>query len=211
MPFTDRFHAGKLLAEKLMKYKDKKEVIVLAIPRGGLQIGYEVAKALNAPLDIVLTKKIPFPHQPEVAIGAVGHGGEVTLNTPLIKEHKIPETYIQEQIKLLQRALQEKYKKYKGTEKPIPLKGKTVIIADDGIAMGSTMIAAIHTVRKKQPAKIIAAFPVGSPEAVKKVGYEADHTICLEIPAMFFSIGGYYDSFPQVEDKEAIKLLKKAK
>jgi len=208
MHFKDRFQAGKQLGEKLMKYKGR-DVIILAIPRGGLQIGFEVAKALQAPLDIVLTKKIPFPNQPEVAIGAVGRG-EVTLNKDIIQQHKIPTTYINEQVKILKKALNDKYKKYRGDQKPVSLKDKTVIIVDDGIAMGSTMIAAIHTVKKLNPKKIIAAFPVGSTDGVKKIGYEANETICLEVPAMFFAIGNFYDDFSQVEDKEAIKLLKEA-
>ena len=210
MPFTDRFQAGKLLAEKLLKYKNKPDVIILAIPRGALQIGYEVAKALNCPLDIVLTKKIPFPDQPEYAIGAVGYGGEVILNRQVILQNQIPDKYIKEQTEKIKNALQSKYKKYRGTKPQLNLKNKTVIIVDDGIATGHTMVAAIQTLRKQNPKKIIAAFPVGPHEGVINIEREADECVCLKTPDMFFAIGQFYDEFTQVEDKEAIELLKKA-
>jgi len=205
MPFKDRQQAGKLLAKKLQKYKGK-DTIILAIPRGGLVIGFELAKALNAPLDILVTKKIGYPGDPEYAIGAVGPN-----NKFIVTESKgIEKSYIDEQVKKITAAIHEKYKKYKGKVEIPQLKGKTVIIADDGIATGSTMVISIEIVKQQKPKKVVIAIPVGPPETIDKLNKQVDEVICLEQPEVFFAIGEFYEYFPQVEDEEAIKYLKEA-
>jgi len=204
MPFKDRQQAGKLLAKKLQKYKGK-DTIILAIPRGGLVIGFELAKALNAPLDILVTKKIGYPGDPEYAIGAVGPN-----NKFIVTEKSIEKSYIDEQVKKITAAIHEKYKKYKGKVEIPQLKGKTVIIADDGIATGSTMVISIEIVKQQKPKKVVIAIPVGPPETIDKLNRQVDEVICLEQPEVFFAIGEFYEYFPQVEDEEAIKYLKEA-
>ncbi len=209
MIFQDRFEAGKLLARKLAAYKTKKDTVLLAIPRGALQLGSVLAKELQLPLDIVLTKKIPAPDNPEAAIGAVSLRGEL-LDESLIRLEGISAEYLASQITELRRKLKERAVLYRGKQKPLSLRGKTVIIVDDGVAMGSTMLAAIAFVRQERPKKIIVAIPVGSAEAVAKLKQKADEVICLHTPEFFYAIGAFYREFPQVEDEEAIELLRKA-
>ena len=209
MILQDRFEAGKLLARKLAVYKNRKGTILLAIPRGALQLGSVLAKELQLPLDIVLTKKIPAPGNPEAAIGAVSLHGEI-IEEDLIHLEGISAEYLSSQVKELRRKLQERAAMYRGKRKPLSLKGKTIIIVDDGVAMGSTMLAAIAVVREERPKKIIVAIPVGSAEAVAKLKEKADAVICLHMPEFFYAIGQFYRQFPQVEDEEAIELLRKA-
>lgn len=207
--FQDRFTAGRLLAKKLAAYKNKKDALILAIPRGALQIGYALAQELHVPLDIVLTKKIPYPGNEELAIGAVGVQS-IIVDEELVSREGISQDYIARQVKELRKKLQERYVHYVGKRKQLSLQGKTVILIDDGVAMGSTMLAAIAVVRKEKPKKIIVAVPVGPVEALAKLRAKADEVICLHIPEFFPAIGAFYQEFPQVEDEEAIALLRKA-
>ncbi len=206
--FKDRHDAGKQLAEKLMKYKDK-DTIVLAIPRGGLEVGYEIAKSLGLKLDVLITKKIPYPGEPEYAIGAVGLG-EIELNEDVVLRDKISKSYINEQVKQLEKTIKEKSAAYHKEVAALDLRNKTIIIVDDGIATGYTMIAAIHLLRKKGAKRIIVAVPVAPPDAVKRISLEADAVVCLLAPGTFFAIGEFYESFEQVEDAQAIRYLKEA-
>jgi predicted phosphoribosyltransferase len=205
--FRDRHDAGKTLADALGGYMGKKNTIILAIPRGALQIGEVLHEKLGLPLDIIITKKIPHPLNEEYAIGAVGPEGEYFINAGAAAEVR-PE-YIEIQRGKLAAAVEERYIRYRG-ERPKPaLKGKTVILIDDGIATGSTMLAAIHVIRKQKPKKIVVAVPVGPPDGVARIAAEADETICLEKPEAFFAIGSFYEDFRQVEDEEAITILKR--
>ncbi len=206
MLFKNRFDAAEQLAEKLRKYKGQKKVMILAIPRGALQIGNILAKRLKLPLDIVLTKKIGHPYSPEMAIGAVSLEGEII--DPQFRD--VSPEYIKNEIKELREKIKERSRRYRG-KKPFPaLKDKTVILVDDGAAMGHTMSAAIDLVKKENPKKIIVAIPVGSAEAVAMLKRKADQVICLSIPGSFMAIGQFYQQFEQVEDEEAIRLLKEA-
>ena len=209
MPFKDRTQAGKLLAKKLQKYKDK-DIIILAIPRGGLAIGYELAKALQAPLDILVTKKIGYPGDPEYAIGAVGPNNTVIVNEDVMKGEAISQKYIDEQVKEITAAINEKYRRYKGKVAVPKVKNKIVIIADDGVATGSTIRVSIQLIKKQNPKKIVVAIPVGPPDTITMLSKEVDEVICLEQPEAFFAIGAFYAEFPQVSDKEAIQYLKEA-
>ncbi|MFN7991781.1 MAG: phosphoribosyltransferase family protein [Candidatus Micrarchaeia archaeon] len=202
--FKDRFEAGEQLAEALSAYKDDPDAIVLAIPRGALQIGKVLHERLGLPLDIIVTKKIPHPSSEEYAIGAVGPDGEFFVN-----EHADASPgYIEGERMRLESLVEEKYRRYRGDRPKPALKGRTVIIVDDGIATGSTLIAAIHVVRKQKAGKIVVAVPVGAPDSVDKVAREADVMICLMRPGFFFAIGQFYENFVQVEDEEAIGILK---
>ncbi len=204
--FKNRYDAAEQLTEKLQKYKDRKDAIILAIPRGALQIGAVLAERLKLPLDIVLVKKIGHPYNPELAIGAVSLK-EYVVN-PEFRE--VSKGYIQSEVKELRHKLQKLAQQYRG-EKAFPnLKNRIVILVDDGIAMGYTMGAAIDLVRKEKPKKVIVAIPVGSPEAVSRLQRKADEVICLDVPEFFMAIGQFYQQFEQVDDDEAIRLLKEA-
>ena len=205
--FKDRFEAGSLLADELKEFRGKKGVLVLAIPRGGLQTGYQISKKLDIPLDIVITKKIGYPGEPEYAIGSVGPKGEVYLTEA---GSDIPQDYIRHEAEELKKAIQERYRKYRG-DRPLPdLKNKIVILVDDGLATGSTMMAAVEYLKGDSPAKIIVAVPVAPQETIDKFRKIVDKVICLQIPEFFLAVGAFYEDFPQVEDDEAIRLLKEA-
>ena len=205
--FKDRFEAATLLVKALEKYKNKKDTIILAIPRGALQIGQILHEELCLPLDIIVTKKISHPMSEEFAIGAVGPGGEYFVDRSASAE--VSDSYIEAQRRRLEILVEEKYKHYRGDRVKPKLRGKLVIIVDDGIATGSTILAAIHVIKKQKPAKIVVAVPVGPVDSVKRIGAEVDEIVCLLQPEVFFAIGAFYHSFPQVEDEEAISILKK--
>jgi putative phosphoribosyl transferase len=208
--FRDRHDAAQQLAKALSDYKNRKDAIILAIPRGALQIGEVLHEKLGLPLDIIITKKIPHPMNDEFAIGAVASGGIHFLNSPSSIE--VPMGYVERKISEISRAIDERYKRYRG-EKALPprLEGKTVIIVDDGIATGSTMRIAIKVIRMQKPERIVVAVPVGPPDTIAMLRAEADEVVCLETPEAFFAIGQFYESFPQVEDAEAIAILKKCR
>lgn len=205
MMFRDRIDAANQLVEKLEKYKGQKAAIILAVPRGALEIGKVLAKKLKLPLDIALTKKLGAPGNPEYAIGAVSLTGEVLEDTM-----GIPENELQYEIKRLREELKKKYEMYHGKKKPPVLKGKTVIIVDDGVATGRTLLATIEMIKKEKPKKLVVAVPVGPPDSIKMLKEHVDEVVCLKTPSPFFAIGMFYRQFDQVEDKEAIKLLKEA-
>ncbi len=202
--FKDRYDAGEQLAKALGAYAGRDDVVILAIPRGALQIGKVLHERLKAPLDIIVTKKIPHPMSEEFAIGAVGPGGEFFIN-PMSDASPL---YIEEQRKRLAAAVEEKYERYRGKTPRPALRGKTVVIVDDGIATGSTMLAAIHVIRKQKPKRIVVAVPVGPTDTVALIAKEADEMVCLLRPEYFFAIGQFYERFDQVEDDEAIRILK---
>ena len=208
MLFKDRYLAGKLLAQKLQPYKNHPDAIILAIPRGGLETGFSLAKELNLPLDIVLTKKIGFPGNPEYAIGAVSLNSKVIVKT-LISTGQVSQSYVDEEIKKIRALLQERYKQYLGDKPSLDLKNKIVIITDDGAATGQTLLAAIELIRKEKAKKIIVAVPVGHPDTVEELRKKAE-VVCLESPADFFAVGQFYQHFEQVSDEQAIRLLREA-
>ena len=201
--FKDRKEAGELLAKKLTKYKNQKDAIVLGIPRGGVVVAYEVAKALHLPLDVIVIKKLPYPGEPELGIGAVGLT-DYALVPDLMG---VPQSYINEQIKILQKEVQERYAVLRGRKQLYDVKGKTVIVIDDGIAMGGTMTAAVSILRKRKAKIIILAVPVAPPDAIKRLEQIADEVVCVEVRADFFGIGQFYEDFKQYTDAEVKKFL----
>lgn len=199
--FRDRKEAGFLLAEKLIHYRNTNSVI-LAVPRGGVPIGYEIARKLQLPLDIVLSKKIGHPFNKEFAIGAI------SLDATIVDEHPdVPNEYIEQEIIRLQKSLKEKYTLYRGHLSPISVEGKTVILVDDGIATGNTLLACIAMLRKKKPSKIVVAVPVLPYETIKIFEKNTDEFIYLMAPEYFRGVGGFYEEFQQVEDEEVIQML----
>ncbi|MFV5699890.1 phosphoribosyltransferase [Flavobacterium sp. ZT3R17] len=197
----DRIEAGLLLAEKLKTYQNSNSII-LAVPRGGVPIGHEIAKKLHLPLDIVLSKKIGHPYNKEFAIGAV------SLDSMIIDEHPgVSNVYIDEEITRLRKLLKEKYQLYMGNREPMDIKGKNVILVDDGIATGNTLLASIKMLRKQKPAKIIVAVPVLPYGTVAMFERNTDEFIYLIASKSFRGVGGFYEEFDQVEDEEVVKIL----
>lgn len=202
--FKDRTEAGQLLAKKLQQYKNKKDVLVLGIPRGGIVVAYEVAKSLKAPLDIIVIKKMGVPGQEELALGAVGIDSYY-LNEEL--SGGISEDYIKEHVKQKQLEVKKRYELFRGKKAMYSVKNKIIIVVDDGIATGATMIMAVQILKKQEPKKLVVAIPVAPPDTVKKLKTIADEVICLHAPVFFIAIGQFYHEFRQVEDEEAKQYL----
>lgn len=203
--FKDRIDAALQLTEKLEKYKGQNG-IVLAVPRGGVPIGYIIAKELGFPLEIILSKKIGHPRNPEYAIGSVSLDG-ATINDNVMD---VSMNYFQQESNRILNSLKSKFAYYMGGRKMTDLQGKTVIVVDDGIATGSTIIATVHSIRKKNPKEIIVAVPVAPTGVISKLKSIADDFICLLIPRDFLGVGQFYEDFSQVSDDEVIRLLEKA-
>lgn len=208
--FTDRVDAGKQLAAALSDVENENG-IVLAIPRGGVVVGYEIAKALNLPLDVIIPHKIGAPDNPELAIGAMTEDGTIILDRSLVNYLSVPEKYIREESERQKLEIERRLKMYRKNEPYPDLKGRTVIVVDDGIATGSTMKAALASARKKGAKTIIAAAPVCPPSTIKDLEKQADQIICVHSPEYFSAIGEFYDNFDQTTDKEVIELLQRSK
>ncbi len=209
--FTDRSEAGLFLAEKLKDYKGKPDVIVLALPRGGVPVGYEVAKMLSVPLDVLIVRKLGVPGQEELAMGAVASGGEAVFNKDVIAMLQIKKSDIEAVIEAERVELKRRELAYRGAH-PFPkLENKTIILVDDGIATGATMRAAIQSLKKQNPAKLIVATPVGETQVCQQMASMVDEVICLLTPEFFSSVGQWYQAFPQTTDKEVSTCLLKAK
>jgi putative phosphoribosyl transferase len=211
MRFKDRIDAAEKLLPHLKKYASAKDTIIAAIPRGSLQMGFELHKELNLPLDIVVTKKIPYPGNEEYAIGSIGPGGEVLLNKNEIGYSQISDEYLKKQKEELTAEIKKRYALYRGTPEIPSFKGKTVILIDDGIATGFTMKAAVEYLKHTQAAKIVVAVPVSAVDAAHEIKELADEFICLDTPAFFYAVGQFYENFPQVSDEEAKKYLEKSR
>jgi predicted phosphoribosyltransferase len=205
--FADRVDAGRRLSKALKDYKEK-NTIILAIPRGGVVVGFEVADALNVPLDVIIPRKIGAPGNPELAIGAVMEDGTIIMNEELTGFLQVSEDYIKEESGSQRLEIERRLKFYRG-DAPYPnLKDRVVVMVDDGIATGSTMKAAVASVRKKGARAVVIAVPVGPSSTVEELKREADHVICLQSPESFMAIGQFYENFNQTSDEEVIRLLK---
>ena len=190
--------------------KGKKNVVVLAIPRGGVIVAKEVANIIEAPLDLVITRKIGAPDNPELAVGAVSQDGEMITSRELVRMLGIPDDYLRDESARQLEEIRSRMKKYRGSRPYPQLEGKTVVILDDGIATGSTIQAAAEFVRKKNAAHIILAAPVGPPDTVRELSKIVDRVVCLGTPAAFNAIGEFYEEFEQVEDDTVRKILSAA-
>lgn len=203
--FSDRIEAGSLLAGQLKKYEGQPGV-VLAIPRGGVPVAYAVAKELGLPLDIVLIKKIGHPGNKEYAIGAAN-----LTDYFVIPHADVPSSYITEEVERIRQRLKEMYQEFMAGKEPENLENKTVIIVDDGVATGSTLLGTVYMLRKSKPARIVIAVPVASKSAVDVLSEAADEVIALLIPEQFFGVGEFYEDFAQVSDEEVLYYLNKWK
>jgi predicted phosphoribosyltransferase len=209
VPFEDREIAGKLLAEMVRPFVDDNTVI-LGIPRGGVVVAYVVAEELELPLDIIILKKLGAPGNPELAIGAVTADGGVYIDERVAEMVGADNNYLKREIARKMREAQERERLYRGNRPQIDVKGKTIIIVDDGVATGSTLITAIQAERSHNPARIIAAFPVAPPESVHRIDKYADEVICLHMTEYFYAVGQFYINFQQTTHEEVVELLKKS-
>jgi len=208
--FTDRRHAGRILAQKLSAYTGQTDVIVLALPRGGVPVAYEVALALNAPLDIFLVRKLGLPGREELAIGAIASGGIRVLNEDIIRVLGVPEEVINIVARNELQELQRREHNYRG-DRPAPeLHDRKVILIDDGLATGASMRAAVVGVRAQHPARIVIAVPAASPELCNAFQFEVDEMVCAMTPEPFYGLSRWYEDFSQTTDAEVRMFLEQA-
>src|SRR5215813_13112156 len=207
MRYQDRSEAGRLLAERLAKYKNRPDVVILALPRGGVPVAYEVARALNAPLDVFIVRKLGVPGYEEAAMGAIASGGIRVLNDDVIGALHIPQQVVEEVTAREQRELERREQLYRDGRPAPDVKGRTVILIDDGLATGATMRAALRALREQEPVRLIVAVPVAAPSTCLELLGEADDVICTSTPDPFFGVGLWYQNFEQTSDQEAHDLL----
>lgn len=205
--FIDREDAARRLAAELRPLP-LKNPLVLAIPRGGVVIGAGLARELGAELDVVLARKLRAPHQPELALGAVGEDGELYLNRSVASALGVSKSYLEHERRHQLDEIARRQELYRAARPQAPLAGRSLILTDDGIATGSTMIAALHYVRGHDPHEVIVAVPVAPPERLEAIQPLCDRLICLMAPPDFYAVGQFYESFPPVEDDEVLRLLR---
>ena len=208
LPFEDRGQAGRVLAKKLAHYRGRPQLLVLALPRGGVAVGFEVARALQAPLDIFVVRKLGFPGHEEYAMGAIASGGvRVMTSQPglTVSPEALAKVLAREQAELARRE-----QLYRGQRPAIDLAGRCVIVVDDGLATGATMRAAVLAIRQQQPAWLVVAVPVGAGDTCQALRGEADDVVCAATPAPFRAVGLWYKKFPQASDDEVCALLEEA-
>jgi predicted phosphoribosyltransferase len=205
--FRNRTDAGRRLAEKLAAYADRPDVLVLALPRGGVPVGYEVSRALGAPLDVFLVRKLGVPGYEELAMGAVASGGVRVLNDEIVRGLGISEDEIDAAVARELQELARRERLYRGDRPPPDVAGRTVILVDDGLATGATMRAAVAASRQQHPARIVVAVPTASPDTCEALKAEADDVICAMTPEPFFAVGHSYENFTQTTDDEVRELL----
>ncbi|MGE5641400.1 MAG: phosphoribosyltransferase [Byssovorax cruenta] len=209
--FLDRREAGKELAQLLLKFKEQPDGIVLALPRGGVPVGYEVTLALNVPLDVFVVRKLGLPGQEELAIGAIASGGIRILNETIIHALKIDQTVIDRVTQEETQELKRREIQYRGNRPPPELENRTIILIDDGLATGASMLAAVHALRRQRPKKIIIAVPAAAPQAINLLRPEADEIVFVIAPDPFEGVGKWYEDFAQTTDDEVRSLLDDAK
>ena len=209
MVFKDRKQAGEQLAQKLVKYKGQ-DTLVLAIPRGGVVVGEEVARVLDSPLDVIVTRKIGAPGNPEFAIGAIGPYDQIFLNQEAIARYNIPKEYLNAEIGRQGVEMERREKVYREGKPPLGLKDKTVILVDDGIATGANVKVAVKSVKCQRPKKLILAVPVGPKETIEELKTQVDELVCLATPEIFYAVGQFYQEFSQTTDEEVMEILRES-
>lgn len=208
MVFRDRADAGKRLAVELGHYRDRSNVLVLGLPRGGVVVAAEVARALHCPLDVLIVKKLGFPTNAELAVGAISETGAVVFNEDLIAVYGVSREYLDREAARKREEIDRRVSLYRGGRRGPELAGKTVILVDDGVATGATVKAAIASLRQERVARLVVAMPVAAPDAERELSQMADEWACLQAPFGFMAVGGYYQDFDQVEDDEVVEILK---
>jgi putative phosphoribosyl transferase len=210
MDYRNRSAAGRELAMKLLAYKGRQDVLVLALPRGGVPVAYQVAKVLRAPLDIWVVRKLGVPGHEELAMGAIASGGTLVVNDDILWTFGVSKSALRKLVEKEQVELARRERIYRGERPPLPVKGRTVIVVDDGLATGSTMRAAVSALRQKEPGRIVVAVPVASLEACASLHESVDETVCAQTPQPFYSVSQWYQDFTQITDQEVRVLLDSA-
>jgi putative phosphoribosyl transferase len=210
-PFSSRFEAGQLLASKLSDYQNHPEVLILALPRGGVPVAYEIAKELNLPLDVFLVRKLGVPGEDELAMGAIGSGGVRVLNRDVLRERRVSEAAIEAVTIKEQKELKRREALYRLGRPPLTLKNRTLILVDDGAATGATMLAAAQTAGSQNPSRIVVAVPVASTEAYDSLNGKVDEIVCQVVTPALEAVGLWYENFTQLTDEEVAELLDRAR
>jgi putative phosphoribosyl transferase len=208
-PFADRHEAGVELAAHLRHYRGRHDVVVLALPRGGVPVAFEVAEAVDAPLDVFVVRKLGMPRHPELAMGAIASGGIRVLNDDVVRWYNIPDDVIEAVARAELAELERREREYRQGRPLTELSGRVVILVDDGLATGSTMRAAVQAVRAHDPARVVVAAPVGAAEACEQFADLADDTICARMPEPFSAVGLWYRDFSQTTDEEVRALMQR--
>jgi len=208
--FHDRTEAGQLLADRLADYADNPDVLVLGLPRGGVPVAYQIAKAINAPLDVWLVRKLGVPGQEELAMGAIASGNIMVLNNEIVQALGISQPVIQQVAADEKQELERRDRAYRGDRPPLNVQGHTIVLVDDGIATSSTLRAAIAALQQQQPGRIVVAAPVCPPSVCEALRSVVDEVICLATPEPLYSIGMWYEDFSQTTDEEVRELLKQS-
>lgn len=211
MRFENREEAGRKLADKLLEYENRNDVIILALPRGGVPVAYEVAKKLEVPMDVFLVRKLGVPGQEELAMGAIASGGIEVLNRDIVQSLGISRSTIDKVAEKEHSELERREKYYRGDRPKPEIKGKHVILIDDGLATGASMKSAVRAVRSWNPVEVIVAVPTSAPDTCELFEHEADKIICLSTPEPFYGVGAWYEDFSQTTDEEVSDLLERAK
>jgi putative phosphoribosyl transferase len=208
--FPDRRSAGRLLAARLEAYTRRSDVVVLGLPRGGIPVAFEVASALNAPLDVFVVRKLGVPFQPELAMGAIASGGVQVLNDEIVAMASITPEMVARAVSIEEHEIARRERLYRDGRPLLALTGKIVILVDDGLATGSTMKAAVEAVKRLQPARVIVAVPVAASESCRSLAQAVDDVICLQTPVPFSAVGLWYEDFSPTTDDEVRELLEQA-
>jgi len=209
--FRDRHDAGQRLAQKLFRYKEAENAIVIALPRGGVVVGYDISLALRLPLDVFITRKLGTPSNPELAMGALAETGYRHMNEDVIREYHVSQAEVDEEILCQESEIRRRIERYRAGGSLPSLKEQTVILVDDGIATGATFYASLGALLKAETGKIVAAVPVAPPRVLAELKMLVDEVVVLHTSEWFFGIGQFYQQFPQVEDEEVITCLEKAR
>ena len=209
--FRDRTEAGQLLARELLEYSNRKDVLILALPRGGVPVAFEVALALNVPLDVFVVRKLGVPGHEELAMGAIAPGGVRVLDSGVIQRSHVSDAVIDTVTAKEQIELERRETAYRGNIPAADVRGKTVILVDDGLATGSTMRAAVAAVKRGQPARIVVAVPTAPSSSLNELRSEVEEAVACITPRLFFGVGEWYEKFNQISDEEVRSLLQRSK
>lgn len=210
MLFQDRFEAGRVLASRLQDLRDRTDIVVLALPRGGVPVGYEVAIALHAPLDVFVVRKLGAPGQEELAMGALGSGGVTVLNRRVVQALGLTQSEIDTAVQREERELERREREYRDGRPPLDVNGRTALLVDDGLATGSSMRVAVTSLLEKSPTEIVVAVPVASPETYSEFEGEVDRLVCISTPEPFLAVGQWYRDFSQTTDEQVRELLRRS-
>ncbi|WP_455245468.1 phosphoribosyltransferase [Petrachloros mirabilis] len=209
--FKDRHDAGQRLAQELLRYRSAKDTLVIALPRGGVVVGYDISLSLHLPLDVLITRKLGTPSNPELAMGAVAETGYVHMNPDVVRQYNVTKAELDEEILCQKSEIRRRIERYRGGRSLTALKGQTVILVDDGIATGATFYASLDAVTKSETVRVVAAIPVAPPRIVTELKALVDEVVVLHTSEWFFGIGQFYERFPQIEDEEVVACLDNAR